>query len=114
MEASADEKITDDIMAENANDVDISAQTLFTNSHLTIGDDNNGEEILLFYDAYGERFFKSTLVNVITLNTILNRNFTLGAEIPLNMFMNCSDLKKQLWLMLLGGSYAMTKYIGLI
>lgn len=90
--SSADEKITDDIMAENANDVDISAQTLFANSCLTV-DDNNGEEIL-FYDAYGERFFKSTLVNVITAEYHLNRNFTLGAGIPLNMFYELLGLEE--------------------
>lgn len=90
---SADEKIMDDIMAENAKDVNISAQALFTNGYLTNDGDNKGEEIL-FYDTYGERFFKSTLVNVITAEYHLNRNFTLGAEIPLNMFYEFLGLEK--------------------
>lgn len=51
-------------------------------------EDFNGtdEEKRLFYDAYSDRYFESTISHVLQAEYHLNRNFTLGANVTLNDF----------------------------
>ena len=89
----AHQKIVDAIAVEKAGDVYISAPNLVGSSSLTL-DEPNPEDIRLFYDSFSNRYFESTLVNVMNAEYHLNRNFTLGAEIPLNMFYEFLGLEK--------------------
>lgn len=53
------------------------------------GLDFNGdgmETVRTFYDEFSDRYFDSTIQNVLQAEYHVNRNFALGATVPLNMF----------------------------
>lgn len=47
---------------------------------------DNMETVRTFYDAFSDRYFDSTIQNVLQAEYHVNRNFALGATVPLNMF----------------------------
>lgn len=80
----AHEKIVDAIAAEKAKDVGISAECMCTNSCLT--SDTACGELALFYDEWSNRYFESTIEQVITAQYHINRNFILRGYVDLNEF----------------------------
>ena len=46
---------------------------------------DNMETVRTFYDAFSNRYFDSTIQNVLQAEYHVNRNFALGATVPLNM-----------------------------
>ena len=55
-------------------------------SEYTLGFENTNEEKLLFYDSYSERYFESTISQVLQAEYHLNRNFAIGRDVTLNDF----------------------------
>lgn len=80
----AHENIMTSIAAEQSKDICIYAECCGSNTEL--GFHNVQEEELLCYDAFSDRYFKSTLRQIITAEYHVNRNFALGADISLNDF----------------------------
>lgn len=74
--------IIDAIAVEKAIDVGISAECMCSNSSLT--DDEACGEPVLFYDEYSNRYFESTIEQVITAEYHFNRNFVLRGFAVLN------------------------------
>jgi hypothetical protein len=57
----------------------------FTESDLNVNEDLDEPEVIrTFYDAYSQRYFESTLQDVIQAEYHLNRNFCLGEAVALN------------------------------
>ena len=81
----AHQKIVDAIAVEKAGNVYISAPNLVGSSSLTL-DEPNPEDIRLFYDSFSNRYFESTLVNVM--------NCEIG--IAVRWFNRCYSLRKRL------------------
>ena len=79
----AHQKIVDAIAVEKAGNVYISAPNLVGSSSLTL-DEPNPEDIRLFYDSFSNRYFESTLVNVMNAEYHLNRNYALGYGVCIN------------------------------
>ena len=77
------QKIVDAIAVEKAGNVYISAPNLVGSSSLTL-DEPNPEDIRLFYDSFSNRYFESTLVNVMNAEYHLNRNYALGYGVCIN------------------------------
>ena len=78
------EEIVNAIAVEKARDVGINASTFCTNSRLT--DDEACGDPVLFYDEWSNRYFESTIEQVITAEYHLNRNYVLRGFTWLNEF----------------------------
>lgn len=76
------QEIIDAIAAEKAKEVGITADCMCTNTCLT-SDEACGEPVL-FYDEWSQRFFESTIEQVITAQYHTNRNFVLRGYTTLN------------------------------
>lgn len=74
--------VIDAIAAEKAKEVGIYAESMCANSCL-IDDEACGDPVL-FYDQFSDRYFKSTIEQVITAQYHFNRNFVLRGYCPLN------------------------------
>lgn len=81
----AHQKILDAIAAEKAKDVYISSEGLCETNSLSFGKPNPEDEVL-FYDCFSNRYFTSTIPQVLEAEYHLNRNWTLGADICINDF----------------------------
>lgn len=80
----AHQEIVDVIAIEKSKEVGITAESLCANTCLT--DSEACGEPVLFYDEYSNRYFESTIEQVITAEYHLNRNFVLRGYSPLNEF----------------------------
>lgn len=78
----AHDNVIDAIAAEKAKDVGIYAESMCTNSCLT--DNESCGEPVLFYDEFSNRYFESTIEQVITAEYHFNRNFVLRGYCELN------------------------------
>ena len=78
----AHNNIVDSIAVEKAKDVGIHSECLCNGCSLT-NEESCGEPVL-FYDEYGNRYFETTIEQVITAEYHLNRNFTLRGYSTLN------------------------------
>lgn len=78
-----DRRIIDEIAAEKASSQVIYSNDLGGCNSLDFGD---ADEERLFYDSYGERYFKSTVSKVMQAEYHLNRNFALRGDATLNEF----------------------------
>lgn len=87
-----DKQIIDSIAIEKAEEVNIYSQTLMGSDSLLPVDCPTNK--MLFYDEYGERFFESTIEQVVIAEYHLNRNFVLGACLYLNDFYELLGLEK--------------------
>lgn len=77
----AHDKIMASISAEKSNALPIIAESFIKNSCL---DFDEKEEEILFYDAFSERYFTSTISKVLQAEYHLNRNYVLGGEVDVN------------------------------
>ncbi len=78
-------KIMESLAVEKADNTHIFSNGLVTSSSLEFEDAK--EESRLFYDSFSQRYFQSTISNVLQAEYHLNRNFALmGGYAPLNMF----------------------------
>lgn len=81
----AHEKVLEALAVEKAKDVHIHGTACFSDCSLEFED--SGEELRLFYDSYTERYFQTTISQVLQAEIHLNRNFALGGGyVPLSMF----------------------------
>ena len=80
----AHEEIVNAMMIEKAENIGVNAPG-FVNCNNLYVDEQCGEN-RLFYDEYGERFFETTLEQVISAEYHLNRNYTLRGYTILNEF----------------------------
>lgn len=80
----AHEEIVDAIIAERAENVGVDAPGFIGKERLYV-DEKCGRN-RLFYDEYGDRFFETTLEQVISAEYHLNRNYTLRGYTILNEF----------------------------
>lgn len=78
----AHQNIVDAIAVEKAKEVGITAECLCANSCLT-ADESCGDPVL-FYDEWSNRYFESTIEQVITAEYHINRNFVLRGFTVLN------------------------------
>lgn len=79
------EKIMESLAVEKANDTHIVSCGIVSNSSLEFNDAD--EKQRLFYDSFSQRYFQSTISQVLQAEYHLNRNFALmGGFVPLNMF----------------------------
>ena len=78
----AHEEIVNAIAVEKAKEVGITAESMCANTCLT--DDKACGEPVLFYDEWSQRYFESTIEQVITAEYHLNRNFVLRGFTVLN------------------------------
>ena len=85
-------KVMSSIAAEKAKDVNITACTCCGSYGLDFKDAN--EEIRLFYDAFGDRYFESTISKVLQAEYHLNRNFMLSGCQTLNDFYDFLGLEE--------------------
>ena len=67
---------------EKAKEVGVYAENCGTNTCLT--DEESCGDPVLFYDAWSERYFESTIEQVITAEYHINRNFVLRGYTVLN------------------------------
>lgn len=77
------QKIIDAIAAERADDVYISSPGICGSDSLSFSE-RNPEDVRLFYDSFSERYFESTISQVLEAEYHLNRNWALGREICVN------------------------------
>lgn len=83
----AHQKVMDEIAKDHVDHKKryISAPGCFMSSNLDVEDDLEEPEVIrTFYDAYSQRYFESTLQDVIQAEYHINRNFTLGKAVSLN------------------------------
>lgn len=80
----AHENIVNAIAVEKAKEVGITAGCFATNTCLT--DDEACGDPVLFYDEWSNRYFESTIEQVITAEYHINRNLVLGGLVILNEF----------------------------
>lgn len=81
----AHQEILKSLAVEKANDVPITATSMWSASSLEF--EGAEEEELLFYDSYSCRYFQSTIGRVLQAEYHLNRNFSIGGGmISLNSF----------------------------
>lgn len=78
----AHQSIMDSIAIEKAEDVYINSSYLCNSCNLAV--EEHSSEYKLFYDEYSERFFESTIEQVITAEYHLNRNYILRGSAVLN------------------------------
>lgn len=81
----AHQKIIDSIVSEKARDVYISSSDFVGTSSLYF-DDRSIEERRIFYDVFSNRYFESTVAQVIEAEYHLNRNWSLGMDVTINDF----------------------------
>ena len=81
----AHQKIVDAIAAEKAKDVYITSTGLVRNSSLDF-DEHDPNDERLFYDAYSNRYFESSINRVIQAEYHLNRDFVISGYLPANHF----------------------------
>lgn len=79
----ADQKVIDDIVISDCKESHMTSTTGWSAESLEF---DINEEKLLFFDSYSERYFNATLSQVLQAEYHLNRNFTLGFNVPVNMF----------------------------
>ena len=79
-----DEEIVRIISAQDAEKVPLTGSTFMGDNCLEL--EGVHEEEVVFYDTMSKRYFTSTLGRVLQAEYHVNRNYTLGGEIPLNMF----------------------------
>lgn len=75
--------ILNSIAVEKAEDVNVVAPTI---TGAIYGFDGSDEKKMLFYDGYSQRYFESTISQVLQAEYHLNRNFCLGGDVTLNDF----------------------------
>lgn len=90
----AHNKIVDSIIKEKISEVHISCPGLCSNSTLEFDTGMEPEISRTFYDSFSNRYFESTISNVIQAEYHLNRNFMLGGAIDLNSFYEFLGLSK--------------------
>lgn len=78
----AHQEIIEAISAEKAENMAVQAPGYFDNNRLYV--DEKCGETRLFYDEYGDRFFETTLEQVISAEYHLNRNYVLRGYTVLN------------------------------
>lgn len=78
-------KIMESIAAEKAEEVYISSPNICGATSLAF-DDRDAEEKRLFYDSYLNRYFESTLSQVLEAEYHLNRNYVMGMGVCVNDF----------------------------
>ena len=78
------EEILNSIAIEEARNVNVNASSLCANTSLTF--DDLCSDPILFYDEYGNRYFETTVEQVLTAEYHLNRNFVLRGFVTLNEF----------------------------
>ena len=78
------QKIVDAIAVEKAKEVGVKAPSGVTNTTLT-SEESCGEPVLFYYE-FGNRYFESTIEQVIAAEYHLNRNFVLRGYTVLNEF----------------------------
>lgn len=81
----AHQKIVDAIAEEKAKDVYITSTGLVRNSSLDF-DEHDPNDERLFYDAYSNRYFESSINRVIQAEYHLNRDFVISGYLPANHF----------------------------
>lgn len=81
----AHQKIMESIAAEKAKDVYISSADFYGATSLSF-DSRSAEETRLFYDSFSNRYFESTVSQVLEAEYHINRNHTLGMEMSVNDF----------------------------
>lgn len=86
------QRIMRELAAEKAEPVSIQSGCLM--GYRAFGFDEADEKERLFYDAIGERYFTSTISQVISAEYHLNRNFCLGWIPSLNDFYEFLGLEK--------------------
>lgn len=79
----AHDKIISSIAAEKSNAMPITAGSFIRNSCL---DFDEKEEEILFYDAFSDRYFTSTISKVLQAEYHLNRNYALAGGVEVNQF----------------------------
>lgn len=79
-------KIIEAIVAEDADEVHMTAGGLFGSSSLDFGMIGDTEVLRTFYDEYSKRYFDSTIEKVLQAEYHLNRNFSLAGCQTLNNF----------------------------
>ena len=77
-------RIIDSIAAENANPPYINARGAFSAPSLDASELSKEDQMLLFYDEFSKRYFRSTLAAVIQAEYHINRNWCLGEVVTLN------------------------------
>lgn len=81
----AHQKIIDAIASEKAKDVYITSTGLLRNSSLDF-DEHDPNDERLFYDAFSNRYFESSINRVIQAEYHLNRDFVISGYLPVNHF----------------------------
>lgn len=89
----AHRKILDELAVEKSKDIHISAPGLVTSSSLDFGD-HDSKDSRLFYDAFSNRYFESTVDKVLKAEYHLNRNFIFNGVISLNEFYDFLGIKR--------------------
>lgn len=79
-----DLEIKKEIMVEDAKDIRIHSYSMLDD--ISLMEDMDESQPVLFYDMIGRRFFRSTLAKVISAEYHINRNYTLGADPSLKDF----------------------------
>lgn len=92
---SVDQHIIETISIEEAKKQSVSAPCLIGNAALDITDIH--EQKLIFYDNISNRFFESTIGNVLQAEYHINRNFSLGACPSINDFYELLGIDKVNW-----------------
>ena len=80
----AHQKVMDAIAVEKADNVPITVPGCISKASTT--DFGADEEKRLFFDAFSNRYFESTIGRVLQAEMHLNRNYTLGADVTVNDF----------------------------
>lgn len=86
--------VVDAIVKEKCEDVYISAPGGFYNSTLDFDESAEPEITRTFYDSFSQRYFETTIANVIEAEYHLNRNYMLGGDVTLNDFYELLGLEK--------------------
>lgn len=80
----ADKAVIEEVAAEQAKDTHIVAYDILDTTTLDLED--LGEQVVRFYDVYGERFFEAKPTKVLQAEYHHNRNFILEGGVSLNKF----------------------------
>lgn len=89
----AHRKILDELAVEKSKDIRISAPGMITSSSLDFGD-HDSKDSRLFYDAFSNRYFESTVDKILKAEYHLNRNFMFNGVISLNEFYDFLGIKR--------------------
>lgn len=80
----AHNNIVDAIAVEKAEDIRVYSQSIATLCDLSVADGTS--EPVLFYDEFANRYFQSTIEQVMNAEYHINRNFVLRGYVTLNEF----------------------------